>query len=121
MCLQPQRPQSSQHDHETDCSYRILYQARQKAFKKNGYDSSSTQQQLTELFSERFDGNIPRPWQLDVTEAILLGVNSLVIAGTGTGKTMPFMMPLILDPKKKVLIISPLKILQADQVCWPST
>jgi len=45
----------------------------------------------------------------------LLGVDSLVIAGTGTGKTMPFMMPLMLDPKKKALIISPLKILQADQ------
>jgi superfamily II DNA/RNA helicase len=54
-------------------------------------------------------------------EAILLGINSLVIAGTGTGKTMPFMMPLMLDSKKKALIISPLKILQANQVCLCST
>jgi len=46
----------------------------------------------------------------------LLRLDSVVIVGTGAGKTMPFMMPLLLDRKKKVLIISPLKILQADQV-----
>ena len=34
---------------------------------------------------------------------------------------MPFMMPLMLDQKKKALIISPLKILQADQVSQLST
>jgi bloom syndrome protein len=58
----------------------------------------------------------PYPWQLDATEAILLGLDSIVIAGTGSGKTMPFMMPLTLDPKKKIIIISPLKVLQEDQV-----
>ena len=51
-----------------------------------------------------------------MTEAILLGLDSVVIAGTGAGKTMPFMMPLLLDEKKKVVIISPLKVLQEDQV-----
>jgi bloom syndrome protein len=44
-----------------------------------------------------------------------LGLDLVVIAGTGAGKTMPFMMPLLLD-KKKVIIVSPLKVLQADQV-----
>jgi bloom syndrome protein len=39
-----------------------------------------------------------------------------VIAGTSAGKMMPFMMPLLLDKHKKVIIISPLKVLQADQV-----
>jgi bloom syndrome protein len=39
-----------------------------------------------------------------------------VVAGTGAGKTIPFMMPLLLHPEKFVLIISPLKILQEDQV-----
>ena len=52
-------------------------------------------------------------WQLGVTGTILLGV---VIAGTGAGKIMTFMMPLFLDRKRKVLIISPLKILQEHQV-----
>jgi len=113
MCLQPQ---SSSHDCETARSYRILEKARQKAFKKDGYNSESTRLRLTELFRERFDGGEPRLWQLDVAEAIILGLDSLVIAGTGAGKTMPFMMPLMLDTTKKALVISPLKILQADQV-----
>ena len=55
-------------------------------------------------------------WQLDVAEAIILGLYSIVIAGTGSGKTMPFMMPLLMDPTKKIIIISPLKVLELDQV-----
>jgi ATP-dependent helicase YprA (DUF1998 family) len=43
-------------------------------------------------------------------------LDSVVIAGTGAGKTMPFMMPLLLDTNKEVIIVSPLKVLQADQV-----
>jgi bloom syndrome protein len=97
-------------------SYRNLEKARENASRKSGYDSSKTRQDITLLFRERF-GTDPYEWQLDVTEAILLGLDSVVIAGTGAGKTMPFMMPLLLDRKKKVLIISPLKVLQADQVC----
>ena len=58
----------------------------------------------------------PFEWQLDVTEAILLGLDSVVIAGIMAGKTMLFMMPLLLDKAKKVLIVSLLKVLQADQV-----
>jgi ATP-dependent helicase YprA (DUF1998 family) len=54
---------------------------------------------------------------LDVAEALLLGLDSVVIAGTGSGKTIPFMLPLLLHPEKMVLILSPLKILQRDQVC----
>jgi ATP-dependent helicase YprA (DUF1998 family) len=45
-----------------------------------------------------------------------MGLDSIVIAGTGSGKTMPFMMPLLMDPTKKIIIISPLKVLQLDQV-----
>jgi bloom syndrome protein len=115
MCLQPH---STSHDCETARSYRILEKARQKAFKKDGYNSESTRCCLVELFRERFDGGEPRPWQLDITEAIILGLDSLVIAGTGAGKTIPFMMPLMLDPMKKALVISLLKILQADQVAF---
>ena len=115
MCLQSH---STSHDRETARSYRVLEKARQKAFKKNGYNSESTRGRLIELFRERFDGGEPRPWQLDVTEAIILGLDTLVIAGTGAGKTIPFMMPLMLDPTKKALVISPLKILQADQVLF---
>jgi ATP-dependent helicase YprA (DUF1998 family) len=96
-------------------SYRILEKAREEAARKNGYNSQTTRTAIRQLFRERF-GNDPYDWQLDVTEAILLGLDSVVIAGTGAGKTMPFMMPLLLDKSKKVIIVSPLKILQADQV-----
>ena len=67
------------------------------------------------MFHEHF-GTDPYSWQLDVTEVILLGLDSVVMAGTGAGKTMLFMMPLLLNKKKRIIIISPLKVLQKDQV-----
>ena len=109
-------------------SYKNLDKSRKLAAKTSNYDSAATRARVTTLFQERF-GAPPRDWQLDVTEAILLGLDSVVIAGTGAGKTMPFMMPLLLDESKKSIIISPLKVLQDDQVCrksplflvsWPS-
>ncbi|KAI0694256.1 P-loop containing nucleoside triphosphate hydrolase protein, partial [Cerioporus squamosus] len=53
----------------------------------------------------------------DVTEALLLGLDTAVIVGTGAGKTMAFVMPLLIDKtkKKKVIIISPLNELELDQ------
>ena len=41
---------------------------------------------------EKF-ANDPHEWQLDITETLLLGVDdtNIVIAGTGLGKTIPFM------------------------------
>jgi ATP-dependent helicase YprA (DUF1998 family) len=69
------------------------------------------------LFSEQESHFSPREWQLDVAEALLLGIDTVVIAGTGSGKTIPFMLLLVLNPEKMVLIISPLKVLQCDQVC----
>ena len=105
-----------QHERLHDKSYKILTKARGAAAQKKGYDLWQTRDELKRLFRERF-GTDPFEWQLDVTEAILLGLDSVVIAGTGAGKTMLFMMPLLLDKTKKVIIVSPLKVLQADQVC----
>ena len=96
-------------------SYANLAAARKRSANKSGYNSAATRERVKSVFSQRF-GHSAREWQLDVTEAILLGLNSIVIAGTGAGKTIPFMMPLMLDRVKKAIIISPLKILQADQV-----
>jgi len=95
-------------------SYRNLENARAEASKKSRFDSESVRRRLGDTFRERF-GSAPHDWQVDVSEALILGLDTVVVAGTGSGKTMPFMMPLLLDPKKKVLIISPLKLLQADQ------
>ena len=93
-----------------------LQQARETAAKKRNYNSLDTHTRLERLFSEK-SGFKPYGWQLDVAEAILLGLDCVVIAGTGSGKTIPFMLPLLLYPNKMALIISPLKVLQRDQVC----
>ncbi|KAF5324977.1 hypothetical protein D9619_009839 [Psilocybe cf. subviscida] len=96
-------------------SYRNLQAAREKAAEDRGYDSASMRNRLTVAFERKF--NVPPyPWQLDVTEAMLVGLDSLSIAGTGSGKTIPFFLPLMADPTKQMVIISPLKILQDDQV-----
>ena len=60
--------------------------------------------------------NEPYCWQVDITEAITLGLDCILIAGTG--KTMPFGMPLLLDTsrKKMVIVISPLNELELEQV-----
>jgi bloom syndrome protein len=91
-----------------------LQQARSAAGKK-GYNSTATRNSLQSTFSERF-GHDPYDWQLDVTEAILLGLDTVIIAGTGAGKTIPFMLPLLLHKDKLMIVISPLKVLQQDQV-----
>ncbi|KAJ6557925.1 hypothetical protein B0H19DRAFT_1291208 [Mycena capillaripes] len=50
------------------------------------------------------------------TEAILVGLDAAVIAGTGTGKTIPFMLPVLLH-RDTIFLVSPLKVPQEDQVC----
>ncbi|KAF6746517.1 P-loop containing nucleoside triphosphate hydrolase protein, partial [Ephemerocybe angulata] len=88
-----------------------LETAREQAEEHN---SAEWRDRLRESFLAKF-GKEPYEWQMDVTEALVLGLDCLCIAGTGAGKTMPFMMPLLLDESKRVLVISPLKILQAEQ------
>ena len=92
-------------------SYKNLEKARWAAAVKKGYDYTTTHTEVWQLFRQWF-GQDPYKWQIDVTEAILLELDSVVIAGTGAGK----MMPLLLQLAQKVIIVSPLKILQADQV-----
>jgi|ERR1700677_1035937 len=91
-----QESRREQHERLRDKSYKILAKAREDAARKRRYDSRQTRDELKRLFRERF-GTDPFEWQLDVTEAIILGLDSVVIAGTGAGKTMPFMMPLLLS------------------------
>ncbi|KAK7041109.1 P-loop containing nucleoside triphosphate hydrolase protein [Favolaschia claudopus] len=105
-----------EHDHvqRTAASQQILKDAREKARQKTGYDSASTRRELTRLFESSFK-KPPYTWQLDVSEAYLLKLDVILIAGTGSGKTIPFMMPLLLNREKYSLVISPLKILQEEQ------
>lgn len=105
----------AQHEAQEAHSQKLLKEARDAAHKKSHYNSAETRTTLQTLFKARC-GLEPYNWQLDVTEAMLLGLDSVVIAGTGSGKTIPFMLPLLLHARKMILILSPLKVLQQDQV-----
>ncbi|KAF8546012.1 hypothetical protein OG21DRAFT_1374436, partial [Imleria badia] len=70
------------------------------------YDSKSTRQKLCEEFEKQTGGKQPYDWQVNGAEALLTGLDCVVIAGTGAGKTMPFMMPLLIHMKKHVIVFS---------------
>jgi len=107
---------TNKHEASKTRSYRILQAAREKATKEYGYDSQAARTQLVKVFRDRMSFD-PYPWQVDATEAVTLGLDTIVIAGTGAGKTMPFVMPLLVDQRKQSIVISPLMALQADHVC----
>lgn len=96
----------------------ILYDAREAASITDNYSSEATRLAIEKRCEEAFGGNKPYDWQVDVTEALLLGLDCVAIAGTGAGKTMPFGMPLLMDDSgsKIVIVISPLNDLEAEQV-----
>ncbi|KAI0756499.1 P-loop containing nucleoside triphosphate hydrolase protein [Daedaleopsis nitida] len=104
------------HEAENTRSYEVLQAAREVTRVAHGYSSVAVRSKMTRIFEERMDGKSPHPWQLDVAEALLLGLDCTVIAGTGCGKTMPFVMPTFVEDKKIYFVISPLNALEADQV-----
>ncbi|KAF4586198.1 hypothetical protein EYR38_010472 [Pleurotus pulmonarius] len=85
------------------------------ATKERKYSTVATRLKIQNEFAERNGGKKPYKWQLNVAEALLLGLDCTVIAGTGAGKTMPFVMPLFIEAKKVVIVISPLNALEEDQ------
>ena len=87
--------------HNEGCINECLSRARTEAAAQSHYDSQKVRAELLQAMQEHC-GKAPYPWQLDATEALILGLDSIVIAGTGAGKTMPFVMPLFWN-KDKVL------------------
>ncbi|THH29666.1 hypothetical protein EUX98_g4513 [Antrodiella citrinella] len=85
---------------------------------KRGYDSSKVRKAMSKTFKQRSKGKVAREWQLDAAESILLGLDAVVLAGTGTGKTAAYMLPLLLPETagKVLIVIEPLVALQRDQV-----
>eukprot|EP00039_Didymoeca_costata_P023111 m.5989 g.5989 ORF g.5989 m.5989 type:complete len:651 (-) comp3460_c0_seq1:2-1954(-) len=57
-----------------------------------------------------------RSWQVSVLEAWKQGKDTLVVSGTGSGKSLCFQAPAIVYPNKVVLVVSPLISLMVDQV-----
>ena len=60
---------------------------------------------------------VPRQFQLESMLATMSQHDSIIIAGTGSGKTICMILPLLLDPESISIVISPLKRLQINQVC----
>ena len=59
---------------------------------------------------------IPRPFQLQASLSILNRQDSIITAGTGSGKTLCLLIPISLRPNSISITISPLKQLQVTQV-----
>ncbi|KLO10217.1 hypothetical protein SCHPADRAFT_802334, partial [Schizopora paradoxa] len=57
----------------------------------------------------------PFTWQLEAANAILQGKDVVVDVGTGSGKTLCFSLPLLVNDTDIALIISPLSALMIDQ------
>jgi ATP-dependent helicase YprA (DUF1998 family) len=97
----------------------ILEKAQTVSSNNNGYCSTQVRRALQDsFFNAQMTGlkRVPYDWQLDVAEALLLGLDCSVIAGTGAGKTLPFVLPLFAQKtRKRCLIISPLNALEHDQ------
>ncbi|KAK7001204.1 hypothetical protein R3P38DRAFT_3612757, partial [Favolaschia claudopus] len=95
----------------------VLEDARLWAATEYGYDSKRVRAVMNDTLRTRANYDA-HAWQLDVAEALLLRVDCLVIAGTGSGKTTPLLLPLLLPENKGkfALIVSPLLSLQAEQV-----
>ncbi|TDL30202.1 P-loop containing nucleoside triphosphate hydrolase protein [Rickenella mellea] len=97
-------------------SYKLLNIARDRRAKEDkDYSAAHSRCKMQEEFTRRFH-KPAYEWQLDVGEALCLGLDSLVLAGTGEGKSFPWLFPLLNDPsgEKKILVISPLNALEDD-------
>ena len=102
-------------ERERELSFSLLSDARAK---KTGYDSQATRRILSDSVTALRPEIKPYDWQVNVAEALALGLDATVIAGTGSGKTLPWAMPLLLEENREkiCLVISPLNKLEVDHV-----
>ncbi|KIJ08729.1 hypothetical protein PAXINDRAFT_88443 [Paxillus involutus ATCC 200175] len=99
-------------------SYTNLVNSQEVATKISSYSSENTRKAFTDACLCRCNNQPPYPWQLDAAEAFYLGLDCTVLVGTGSRKSLPFVMPCMLSSEKVVLVISPLNSLEEDQACW---
>jgi hypothetical protein len=95
----------------------LLQKARNdvKKTREGSYCSASVRAKIRNEFTAWNPGLVPHEWQVNIGEALELGIDCSLLAGTGAGKRMPFIMPLFTQPDK-IVIISLLNTLEEDQV-----
>ncbi|KAJ7218330.1 hypothetical protein C8J57DRAFT_275629 [Mycena rebaudengoi] len=98
-------------------SEKLLEKARKNAAvtREGGYCSAAVRAKIRNDFAACNPGKTAHKWQVDIGKALELGLDCSLLAGTGAGKTMPFLFPLFTNPDKMVIIISPLNALEEDQ------
>jgi hypothetical protein len=102
-----------------DSFYAQLRQARTEATNNSGYSSEETRKSTLDEILARSGGKIPYAWQVDISEAVYLGLDDALMAGTGASKTWTFVEILLADKtsKSNIIVVSLLNELQKDQVC----
>jgi superfamily II DNA helicase RecQ len=109
--------QDSRAPPETPRRRRDNHQQRLQGVKSHLQDNlslRSIQQRLTASFKLTYT---PDEWQIHLIRRILQGYDSIFCAGTGYGKSLIFEALAVLNgPGKLVIVISPLKALERDQV-----
>ena len=100
-------------ERERELSYKLLSEARAE---KEDCTSLATRRTLSDAVTALYPAITPYDWQVDLAEALTLGLDATVIAGTESGKTLPWAMPLLLEQNhdRICLVISPLNELEAD-------
>jgi len=101
---------SSQAQPEASSSKTRTYRTIQK-FKDDEIDRT-----LLSDLSEKILGKRPFSWQLDAAAALLRGEDLVLDVGTGSGKTLVFALPLLLNETDVIIVVSPLSALMIDQV-----
>ncbi|KAG1871597.1 hypothetical protein F4604DRAFT_1582957 [Suillus subluteus] len=62
-------------------------------------------------------GRKPFTWQLEAAATVLKGYDVVLDVGTGSGKTICFYLPLLIDETESIgMVVSPLMALMIDQV-----
>ncbi|KAE8218086.1 hypothetical protein CF319_g7966 [Tilletia indica] len=59
---------------------------------------------------------LPKDWQVEACYRILAGWDGIVAAGTGTGKSLIWLLATLASTKSTFLVITPLKAIQSEQV-----
>lgn len=111
------KPALSSFDTILEQAVHVLHNAHANARNTCDYASAKVRKVMATAF-KNYSGKTAYAWQLDTVESLLLGLDTVAIAGTGSGKTIPCMLPLFLpeNSKKILVVISPLKALQRDHV-----